>query len=150
MDILHNNYRVIISTQNDLRRMNEDKNKIIDKDNKMVIYDYLFGMHQDCICDFADNLGYEFYNPNDISRSGNIIIFIAGPHNNKYDLIFYLPENIEDYQLSFLESVINTLNDNELSFLCISKGNKNLQYTENRIDQFREFIIDNYQSKLIS
>lgn len=105
----------------------KDKVIIID-DEKFNVYKKEVGnTHQYYLDEFAKEKGYEYSSMEYLAKKGNFVFEIAGPIDNEYFIIGYMPKDITDMQLYYLELMSETF-DNVSLFEGIKLTNDSKEY----------------------
>ena len=116
--------RVIIITNYNLDNFEKRENVYIDKLLGIVIYNYSFGMHQDCINDFISHFGKDYICAENLADEGNIVFQISKV-DNKFILLNHLPKFMSSRQLNGYLEIINKVNDEDLYMVRVKRAYDN-------------------------
>lgn len=144
--------RAIVITDNDLSKMKNREEIIVDEALGIVAYKYSFSQHQQCFDDFGKNYNYEYTDEKSLVKNNNICFRVAGPIDGKYIVINNLPERISDKMLAGYLEVINKMKDEKLSIFAAKRiennNEKHYQYLDNFNENIYCDIVCNYLSKM--
>jgi hypothetical protein len=113
--------RAIIITNSNLDNMkyNRESSKCEFYDDLgMIVFKRDFGQHQMCFDYFSECNYLEYSNVAYLSKSiKNILIYIIGPIDKKYRLLFYIPSEIESIQLNGLKELIKSIDEEKIDVI---------------------------------
>ena len=89
---------------------------IIDNEGELNKYSFNFGMHQDCLDDFASKNGYQYSNLDHLVINGNCIFYNCG----NVIVVAKIPSILNSKQLYTLDYLENCLDD--VFLLQVTKG----------------------------
>lgn len=113
---------------------------ILDKNANIIGYPKnLLMMHQDCLDDFAEKLGYVNSNRDYLVNDGNCLFYNA----DNGIVIAFLPSMLNSDQLYKLDYIENYLNDIEYMEVSKGIGNDRLEYS------FDIAIRENFSNQII-
>ena len=121
---------------------------ILDISGNIEFYFPQFGMHQDCLNDFAGKHGCEYSGAVYLTLQGNVILENAGSNI----LAGYLPSNLSDeqlYQLDYIQNWLGQVQMLEAYKFLDNSGKEKIWYQciENVSDYFSNEIIQSYYSE---
>lgn len=89
---------------------------IIDNAGQLNKYSFSYGMHQDCLDDFANKNGYDYSSLDYLVSKGNCVFYNCG-----HDIVAAkIPSKLNDKQLYILDYLENCLDD--IFLLQVTKG----------------------------
>ena len=93
-----------------------DRVVIVEKE-RINVYAKESGKNHQCYLDeFAKKHGYDYSTMDYLAREGNCIFEMMGPIENEFYIISYMPKELTDMQLYFLESMDETF-ERQLKYL---------------------------------
>ena len=98
-----------------------DRVVIVEKE-RINVYAKESGKNHQCYLDeFAKKHGYDYSTMDYLAREGNCIFEMMGPIENEFYIISYMPKELTDMQLYFLESMDETFeNANRIEAIKVS------------------------------
>lgn len=98
-----------------------DRVVIVEKE-RINVYAKEIGKNHQCYLDeFAKKHGYDYSTMDYLAREGNCIFEMMGPIENEFYIISYMPKELTDMQLYFLESMDETFeNANRIEAIKVS------------------------------
>ncbi|MBE6161379.1 MAG: hypothetical protein E7158_04085 [Firmicutes bacterium] len=124
MESYLNGIRVIIITDNNLDSFEKRDNVYIDKTLGIVMYNYSFGMHQDCINDFISHFGKDYICAENLADIGNVVFQVAKA-GDKFMLLNHLPKSMSNRQLNGYLEIINKVKDEDLFLVRVKRAYDN-------------------------
>lgn len=124
-----------------------DRVVIVEKE-RINVYAKEIGKNHQCYLDeFAKKHGYDYSTMDYLAREGNCIFEMMGPIENEFYIISYMPKELTDMQLYFLESMDETF-ENANRIEAIKVSDKDLIHFDskgqNAVKYFNDTIIGSY------
>lgn len=119
-----------------------DRVVIIEKE-RINVYAKEYGKNHQCYLDeFAKKHGYDYSNMDYLAREGNCIFEMMGPIENEFYVISYMPKELTDMQLYFLESMDETF-ENASRIEAIKISDKDLIHFDSKGENSKDYFYNN-------